>query len=126
MRPWPACRGLRPGTDALADIRSAAVFPHHRILPVCAKMPHVLAGGRIHNEHAPVSVTVGDVHEVGLRIHGHIGRPIGFRSSVDAAVGVRGASFISSIVAQAALPKVLGCGTPPRLEDLPSGLSPSF
>src|SRR6202521_2861461 len=53
----------RPGTDALADIGPAAVLDRKSVVPVCAKMPHVFAGGRIHNEYAPVSVTVGDVHE---------------------------------------------------------------
>ena len=59
-----------------------------RLLAVSAKMTHVLPGRCVHNEHAPVAVTIGDVHEVSLRIHDHIGWPEGLGCAVDAAVAI--------------------------------------
>src|SRR6202043_3050820 len=78
----------RPGASRLPGLLTAFIFTYHRVLPVGAKMPDVLPGRRVHDEHAPITITVGDVHEVRLGIDDHVGRPERLGSSVDAAFGI--------------------------------------
>ena len=67
---------VRPRAGAFTDIGTSGVLAHHGILAVSAEMADVLAGRCVDDQHAPVAVTVGDVHEVRLRIDDHIGRPV--------------------------------------------------
>ena len=61
---------------------------NHRVLSIGTEMTEVLAGCGVDHEHAPVSVAVGDVHDVGLWIHRKVRGQIRLRRAVDSAIRV--------------------------------------
>src|SRR5258708_6791880 len=77
-----------PGASSLAGLLTTFIFTYHRVLSVSAKMPDVLPGRRVNNEHAPIPITVSNVHEVRLGINDHVGRPVRLGSLIDAPVGI--------------------------------------
>src|SRR6266850_170258 len=74
--------------DPGAAVRGIRALANHRVLPVGAEMSDVLAGRGVDHENAPVSVPIGDVQDVGRRIHRKVRWQIRLRRPVRPAVGV--------------------------------------
>ena len=80
--------GRSSASNATAGRRNATIFADDGILPICAEMPDIFSCGSVHDQHAAIAVTIGDIHQVRFRIDHHVGRPERLRRAVDSAIRI--------------------------------------